>query len=591
MEGRGRGRRLSGFSGLARSRIVRLVTFRENYLDYEALTAQLRAWQQAHPSLVELRSLAKTPEGRDVWLLVVGPDPQRTRPAVWVDGNLHAGELAGSNVALSIADAALGLHTGAERPGLPKAHPISERLRDVLFYITPRISPDGAEAILKTGRYVRSVPRDERPDRGASRWLSRDVDGDGVVRMMRVRDAAGEFVESRQSPGLLVPREVGDSGPFYKLYPEGVIDNFDGRRVPAPAFFADNPVDLNRNFPWSWAPPHEQDGAGPFPTSEPESRALVEFATAHPEIFVWLNLHTFGGVGIRPLGHAPDAKMDPFDLAVYRQIGAWLEDLTGYPMVSGYHEFLYQPDRPLRGDLSEFAYHQRGAIGYVVELWDLFARLGIERPQRFVDHYFRFDRSDLERLAQWDAAENAGRVCTGWKPFEHPQLGPVEVGGIDPRVGIWNPPPDELAELCARHTECLLRVAALAPALELCCDEVCHEGGNLSRVEVKVRNLGYLPTHILDSAKTLSFAESLFVDCEPGGCELVDAGQARVPIGQLSGWGNGKHRGLAVPSHQRSPRGNDHEAHVSYLVRGTGELVLRAGGCRVGWVKRRVEVR
>ena len=64
--------------------------FRNAYLDHDRLTAQLRGWANAYPDLCRLTSLAKTPEGRDIWLLTVGVDPDRIRPAVWVDGNMHA---------------------------------------------------------------------------------------------------------------------------------------------------------------------------------------------------------------------------------------------------------------------------------------------------------------------------------------------------------------------------------------------------------------------------------------------------------------------------------------------------------------------
>src|SRR5512143_755959 len=113
--------------------------FRTSYLDDRQLTAQLRAWEQQHPHLVRLTSLAKTPEGRDVWLVTIGNDPDRIRPAVWVDGNVHAAELAGSSVALTIAEAALALHVEPAAVELPAS--IAQRLRDVLFYIVPRISP------------------------------------------------------------------------------------------------------------------------------------------------------------------------------------------------------------------------------------------------------------------------------------------------------------------------------------------------------------------------------------------------------------------------------------------------------------------
>ena len=142
------------------------------------------------------------------------------------------------------------------------------------------MSPDGAEAVLANGRYVRSVPRDERPARAHAYWRCDDVDGDGLALTMRVRDPGGEMVESPEFPGLLLPRTIDDPPPYYKVYPEGVIENFDGSNVPTPHFLSDNQTDLNRNFPFFWAPDSKQEGAGAFPLSEVESRAVVEFAIA-----------------------------------------------------------------------------------------------------------------------------------------------------------------------------------------------------------------------------------------------------------------------------------------------------------------------
>src|SRR6266545_3130012 len=77
--------------------------FRASYLDHDELTAQVRAWADAFPDLCRLRSLGESLEGRPLWHLTIGPDPDRLRPAVWVDGNMHASELAGSSVALEPA--------------------------------------------------------------------------------------------------------------------------------------------------------------------------------------------------------------------------------------------------------------------------------------------------------------------------------------------------------------------------------------------------------------------------------------------------------------------------------------------------------
>src|SRR5688500_5420422 len=129
--------------------------FREKYLDYDELTAQVHAWKEAYPDLVRLRSIGKSGEGRELWLLEIGAALAEPRPAVWIDGNMHASELCGSSAALVIASDALAVHRGEDR-GLPKT--VVEKIKGIHFYILPRFSPDGAEAILKSGRYVRSSP-------------------------------------------------------------------------------------------------------------------------------------------------------------------------------------------------------------------------------------------------------------------------------------------------------------------------------------------------------------------------------------------------------------------------------------------------
>jgi len=139
---------------------------------------------------------------------------------------------------------------------------MAEVLRDALFYVVPRISPDGAEAVLKQGRYVRSSPIDKRLHKGHAYWESFDFDENGHIGYMRKADPDGELVELADHPGVMVPRLPEDPPPYYKLYPEGRIANFDGRRIPDPYFLSDNQYDFNRNFPYSWAPEHEQEGAG-----------------------------------------------------------------------------------------------------------------------------------------------------------------------------------------------------------------------------------------------------------------------------------------------------------------------------------------
>jgi hypothetical protein len=281
--------------------------------------------------------------------------------------------------------------------------------------------------------------------------------------------------------------------------------------------------------------------------------------------------------------------MDPEDLAIFRQLEAWMLEHTGYPTVCGHDEFLYEPDKPIKGDLSDYAYNQRGAIAYVIELWDLFKRLGMERPPKFVQYYERLTRADLVKLAWWDREENGGRSFPAWRPFEHPQLGRVEIGGIDPRVGVWNPPLHELAAVCASQAKMFLRVAALAPRVRI--EKVDRQPlpGGLVRVDVRVINDGYLGSYGVPSAKKLDFNEPVYATARADGCELVDPGSSHQVLGHLDGWGHGLHTGANLPAYPGT-RGTTHAAWASYLVRGTGTLELRVGSCRAGFVTTRVSV-
>ena len=71
----------------------------DRFYRYHELTAILKAFAADYPHLVSLESIGTSHEGRDIWLVTVtnaATGPAADKPAFWVEGNVHATELAAS---------------------------------------------------------------------------------------------------------------------------------------------------------------------------------------------------------------------------------------------------------------------------------------------------------------------------------------------------------------------------------------------------------------------------------------------------------------------------------------------------------------
>ncbi len=165
--------------------------------------------------------------------------------------------------------------------------------------------------------------------------------------------------------------------------------------------------------------------------------------------------------------------------------------------------------------------------------------------------------------------------------MKHPQLGEVELGGFDGRVGIWNPPYEKLGETCATQSAAFLRVAALVPRVAVEVVKQEKAGSGHTRIEIRVSNRGYLGTYGLPSARKLPHSEPLRLTAEGEGVKLVAPAESIVEIGHLDGWGSGLFNGANI--FMPWTRGNVHEKFAALVVEGRGRLEVRVGSCRVGF--------
>ncbi len=502
----------------------------DHYYRYDDLTRLLQAYGQEHPQLVQVESIGASYEGRDIWLATVTNSATGTaaeKPALWVDGNIHASEVSPSSACLYLLTKLVTEYgTNAD---------ITRCLDTRAFYVCPRINPDGAEwALADKPKIIRSstrpYPYDEEPLGGL---VNEDMDGDGRMLWMRVPDPNGQWKQHAEEPRLLVRRDPAEAGgQYYRLLPEGRIENYDGVEIRIQP--KKEGLDLNRNFPLEWRQEHEQRGAGPYPTSEPEIRAIVHFITGHPNITGGVTFHTFSGVILRPYGTHPDEHFPAEDLWTFQKIGQKGTELTGYPSVSVYHDFRYHPKEVITGVFDDWLYDHFGLYAWTVELWSPQRQAGIE-SYKFIDWNREHPLEDDLKLLKWSDEVLEGKGYVDWYEYDHPQLGKVQLGGWNTLYAWRNPPPQFLEKEIAPFADWLVWHLLISPRLELLDVQVTPLGEHSYYIRLVVQNTGWLP--IYASKKWLEKKGVRGVICEielPEGA-VLKTGKPREDIGQLEG--------------------------------------------------------
>lgn len=534
-----------------------------SYHSTEQAYRLLDQWAKAYPRLTQLYSIGETLEGTPLMVLEITSQdtgPADSKPGYYYDGNIHAEELTGAEVALHFAWHVLSRY-GSD--------PAVTRLLDTrVLYVRPKFNPDGADVALTTIHNPRSTPRpyDEDMDGLLDEDPPNDLDGDGFATLMRVPSPAGAWKKSPEDPRIMLEREVGDGeSSFYDLYSEGIDDDGDG------AFNEDDVggIDMNRNFPRNWGMEFEQSGAGPYPLSEPETRATIEFLHTHRNITGIFHGHTSGGF----LYRLPSTtSWDHFSLADQRlilELSETYHTTTGQPVRPSYSN----PRVHRYGTLISWGYWDFGVVGFVPEFWGGFGK----------DYDGDGNVSESERL-RWNDEELNGEGFAAWSAYDHPQLGGVEIGGWRRRFTARNPPVPFLKKELELYVPWMMWLAQIGPRIVIRDVEVSRIGtSDVYKVLCEVENEGYLPTNITERALANRTAVPVRATLELHDAELVD-GAARIDLGHLKG-----RRDTASPEGRHESR-----RRIECVVRKTGsrpELVLTVSSERGGTVERTLEIR
>ena len=559
------------------------------YIRYDELTKLLKAFVKEYPKLCKMESIGKSHEGRDIWLMTVtnsATGPANEKPAFWCDGNIHASEVSATTAVTAI------LEKLCARYGKDKT--VTRALDTRAFYLVPRFNPDGAEwALADKPKIIRSSTRPYPYDEDDYYGLERmDIDGDGRMLSMRIKDPNGPWKISKEEPRLLQRREPGETGgTYFRLMPEGLFHNFDG--ITMRGRKVKEALDMNRNFPSAWRLEHEQYGAGPYPTSEPEVRAIVDAIAKRPNICGAITFHTFSGVHLRPPSRMPDDDIPPEDLWVYKDFGKKGEELTGYPAISNFHEFKYHPKEVITGVFDDWMYEHRGVFAWTTEIWSPQRQAGIT-DYKYIDWFRDHPFEDDIKLLQWSDEKLKGKGYVDWYEFDHPQLGKIELGGFDMPLAFRNPPTQFLEKEVKPFADWAIWQALASPKLELRQVVIEEVGGN-KRIRFAVHNTGYLPTNVSEIAKQRKLCRGVVGEIARKGDRTSKAGSSepkwlvsgklRVDSGQLGGWDH-----ISAAGFGWQVNSTDDVAVFEWVVSAPGTYELTAKHERAGVVRHTVQV-
>ena len=479
------------------------------YRTHAEVVARLAALREAawgRGLFAEVETYGTSAGGRSLLALRIG----RAKSVVLVHGGLGGRDAAATSACLALAEQ------------LAAGGPAVERLSWLLL---PAPNPDALDAFL-AGQPPAGGGRFDR-DRDGRRGEDgpQDVDGDGEILTMRRIDARGTWAageatkdgEGRATDDLRLLEERGVDvrrEASYIVLPEGLDDDGDGDVA------EDRPaLDLTRQLagfrddkgPWT--------GDGPFPGYAPEARALMELSYAETGLVAW---YGYTGTGAYALRANEQGKVADADNALYARIGSALKARTGLELKKASRA---PGHRANPGSDLDWASVHLGVPAFRIPVWWIEREAGNGRKREVADA--------LDWLL-WNDRVLGGAGFAPWKAFEHPTLGPVEIGGWR-RFTRWEPPADRLASAVARVADGPLAQIDFVPRLGA---DVRVEARGTGRwlVAVRATNPGGLATDTATAReRRLDAGVRLRFEAAPG-VEVL-AGPAVANAGRLEAGG------------------------------------------------------
>ncbi len=465
----------------------------------EALFAQYPAGDQIRQRLehlsarknADLAVLTKTAGGNEVYVITVGTGKTGDKPAVAVIGGVTGPARYSPELLLRMAE--------------KMAKDDNPLLDEVTFYFFPDMSPDAAAHYFSSPaweRFENATPVDDDHDGKTDEDGYDDMNGDGMITWMRIRDTVtGTWITHPLCPSVMIKADPAKNEKGkYLLMHEGYDNDHDGKINEDGA----GGVIFNKNFSFNY--PGFSQGSGINSFSENETRGLAKFLFDHWNIYAILaigpdnNLSTYNDLKVALIDKSVPSSVDSEDRPYFER------------MVRVYSERVKLPDASVKppdgGDLLSWAYFHYNRFAFSTPAWNL-------------------PKADGDRgSAEYDALVSTHTADTvRWTEITHPDFPgkTVEIGGMKPFVTL-DPPGSAMDSTADGHYRFLTDLARLHPGLEIRVKKVISRGDHIYQVEAEMVNSGGLPT-MTHFAKDSKWVKKVRVDFDAGPGNQLAAGR------------------------------------------------------------------
>ena len=569
---------LLSVNGYSQSDEIKVPLRFDHYYTYDQVVQALKVLHKTYPDLTKLEVVGKSEENREIYAITINnpkTGDELSKPGVYVDGNIHGNELQASEVCLYFLNTLLTKYGNNEK--------ITKLVDKNAYYVIPVVNVDGryhfyADANTSSSNRGLRRPKDDDRDGLFDEDFPDDLDGDGNICRMRIKDPFGNYKTDPEDPRLMIRVKPGEKGEWTMLGQEGIDNDGDGRVNED----SEGYVDGNRNWGFNWAPQYVQGGAGDYPLSGVGLKGIADFIMQKPNIIIGYAFHNSGGMFLRGPGTKSLGKLHPKDIEVMDWLGKNNEKIVpGYRYLVSWKD-LYST----YGDFGDFLDNVVGAYTYIGELFMSSSETYREPEQKVEeedDDSFRGSSNERNReKLKYNDHVAMGELYKEWKEYDHPVYGKIEIGGwvkMSSRLSH----PFMLQDLVHRNASAVIFSAEQTPEVEMEVFEKKKIDQNLFRVRIRLVNDKAMPSMSYHSAQKKAYPKDI-LKLSGEGIKVVSGGQLTDNYRDKVNYKEYK------PEVQFCQVPGFGKVEYQFLVSGKGNLVIEYESRKAGKIKKQVKL-